>query len=1310
MKLHCLKRSLGLCVLLILFQGNMLAQTPAFLTAEGFGKWATGGRGGRVVEVTNLEDDTEGSIQGSLRWALQQYSSEPITVVFRVSGVIELVAPLRCSRTAGTTIAGQTAPGDGICIRGAKCNFGGCKNVIIRHIRFRIGLKENEDGTTSFIEGGSIGIENASNWIIDHCTFGWSGEENMTIYDNTLTTVQWCLVHEGLYNSGHGKGNRGYGAQWGGQSATYHHNLLAHCYSRSPRFNGARSNDIHVLIDYVNNVNYNWGKVNACYGGDMDAAGLTHRVNMVGNYYKTGPARSGNSNESYFVQSSYHTEQTAEKIAVWYMKDNYMDGSKNASNNTNNYNGLDASAYAEKGILKSALIASAHFDVPDPVKTETAANAFNSVLAGAGAFPRDKVDARIVEEVRNGTTTYTGSVSHVAPGIIDHPADVGGYPDYNTYNTITDNDHDGMDDAWESLHGLNPLNANDRNLILNSGYTALDAYLGSLVGEDIPVEFSKPYDMVVAKDGSGDYTTLNEAIEAASESAPRTTIFVKKGLYEEKVFIGNRWQSSNKVISLIGEDVDSVVIFWDDYLGKEISYPGKDETITADGATCPTMTVMAPDFYMENITVKNPSTTAQAVALYQGGDRQVLKNCKILGNQDTHRTKKGCRYFYYRCTIEGGVDFIYAGGTCYFYQCDIVSNRDGYITAPEDVPYVATTESKKTMYYGFFFNDCRLLATSQVKAGSVYMGRPWAEESGSVFMNCRLGNHINTKGWMEWDGRENKCYFGEYKNMNADGTALADVSQRVAWSNQVSDNDRYYLMGMKTIYEAVSSSTFDPLTSVVALSPASSLSVKNKLLSWPIVENALGYVVYVNGEMVDFASTNAYYDVADRTENVVYKIKAIGNNGGLSEFNGIEYSLTVADLDSILSPAYRVKLITEVSPKEAGSVNILPKAPSYEKGTIVTLSANRRYGYRFKHWAMSDSIVSTDSIFAYTVSGEATLTAVFEKLPLYTLTCNIVGGKEGFVQSVPKDTLLEEKRCYESGTEVLLYPQSHPIYEFVSWEDGTTANPRKITMDSDKTVQAIYRSLPFILGWTFANGGVDYYTADVYNSSDNMGEFNLMDKADNYLSWKNASQGYLGRSAAMKNQPMEKETFFLAEFSTIGSEDLLVKTSMAIEGNGYSVQHLEYSVDGANYIIAGNIQIDTIHKWVESAIYLPSESNQQNLLRLRWIPDNNSKVLGSVTGVDGTAITDVYVLNQQKNALSELLSQGMKCWQSGEMLHIQSSSSLKSLRIYDLTGTCVSQYQGTADTYDLSSLPQGLYLLHVQTTEGTRRVMKFVKK
>lgn len=892
-------------ILLIIFAGclQLFAQTPAFPTAEGFGMWAKGGRGGKVVEVTNLEDDAGGTIEGSFRWALKQHSSEPVTIVFRVSGVVELVAQLRSSRKTGTTIAGQTAPGDGICIRGAKCNFGGSQNLIIRHIRFRIGLKELGDGTTEFIEGGSIGIENASNWIIDHCTFGWSGEENMTIYDNNLTTVQWCLVHEGLYDAGHGKGIRGYGSQWGGQTSTYHHNLLANNYSRTPRVNGARSNDLNVLMDYVNNVNYNWGKANSAYGGDIDFNGKTHRCNMINNYYKPGPARPGTSS-SYFVQSSFHSEQSTSKIAKWYMNGNYMEGSANAAKNEDNSLGLDAGYYEGKGIPKSNLISAEQFEVPYNLKIETTQDAYKSVLEGAGAFPRDTVDRRIVKEVSIGIATYGGRLG-AAKGIIDKPSDAGGYPVYSTYNTITDADKDGMDDTWETQNGLDPTKADDRNRITQSGYTCLEVYLNSLVGEQIDLSFQisekKLHHFVVAKDGTGDFLTINEAIEAADEDAERSTVFIKKGIYQEKVFIGNRWQTSNKIISLIGENVDSVIISWDDYLGKEISYPGKNGTITADGTTCPTMTVTSPGFYMENITVKNPSTQAQAIALYQSGDMQVLKNCKILGNQDTHRTKKGRRYFFFRTTIEGGVDFIYAGGTCYFYQCDIISNRNGYITAPEDIVYKSTLSSGKTLRYGFIFKDCDILATNDVADESVYLGRPWGPECGSIFMNCRLGNHINKNGWQSWNGNESSACFAEYKSMNADSSLLADVSNRVDWSIQLNTDDLNNHLLLSQIYRKVSYTAFDPVAMVVAPDAPKTLVVDENYLKWEAVDNAVGYVIYANGSAIGFNKLAHYSDTLTYNSPPVYAVRSIGPHGNLSVQNGDSEDFTEASINEAIN-------------------------------------------------------------------------------------------------------------------------------------------------------------------------------------------------------------------------------------------------------------------------------------------------------------------------------------------------------------------------------------------------------------------------
>ena len=239
------------------------SQTIAFPGAEGFGKNASGGRGGEVVKVTNLNDDGP----GSFRDALNQFPEEPLTVVFSVGGIIELKSAL-VIRRSNLTIAGQTAPGDGICLKGHSFIVNGAGkggnrgNIIIRYIRSRPGgnLKTGLYG---------FDMENCHDVIIDHCSFSWANEECAAMYDTKNTSFQWCIVSEGLYDAGHQKGHRSYGGVWGGQYASYHHNLIAHQNSRAVRFNGSRAHDTIALVDYRNNVIYNWGNVNAAYGGDV---------------------------------------------------------------------------------------------------------------------------------------------------------------------------------------------------------------------------------------------------------------------------------------------------------------------------------------------------------------------------------------------------------------------------------------------------------------------------------------------------------------------------------------------------------------------------------------------------------------------------------------------------------------------------------------------------------------------------------------------------------------------------------------------------------------------------------------------------------------------------------------------------------------------------------------------------------------------------------------------------------------------------------------------------------------------------------
>ncbi len=440
---------------------SLYSQTLAFPEAEGYGKNASGGRGGRVIEVTNLEDiDRRGNIpEGSLRHALNTSGDDPITLVFKVSGVIELRSELKSGRS-NMTIAGQTAPGDGICIKDHSIKLSG-DNLIIRYIRFRAG---DELGA----ETSGLNIENAKNIIVDHCSMSWAVEECMGFYDNKYTTVQWCILSEGLYNSVHPKGPRGYGSQWGGQYASYHHNLIAHQRSRSPRINGSRAHDTLAVVDFRNNVIFNWGSSGAIYGGEEEIPGGKCETNFVNNYYKPGPATNFT---KYFASPSYVTaDNEPQGYGAWYFSGNVMEGYDNLTND--NWAGVDASDVGSKANIRSDV----EFEV-SPITTHSAEEAKNLVLANAGAIlpTRDSVDLRLAAEF-NGEQEIEGN------GIIDSQSEVGGWPTYKSLFALLDTDHDGMPDEYEKSNGLDHEDESDGAIIQSNGYSNLEIYLNSIDG------------------------------------------------------------------------------------------------------------------------------------------------------------------------------------------------------------------------------------------------------------------------------------------------------------------------------------------------------------------------------------------------------------------------------------------------------------------------------------------------------------------------------------------------------------------------------------------------------------------------------------------------------------------------------------------------------------------------------------------------------------------------------------------------------------------------------------------------------------
>lgn len=457
------------------------SRIPAFPGADGAGKYTTGGAGGRVCVVTSLKDD--GS-DGTFRWAVEQKGAR--TIVFAVSGIIELTKPLKV-KNGDVTIAGQTAPGDGICLKNYTFNIQ-ADNVIVRFIRSRMGadiMQKGDDAMNAF--------QRHSNIIVDHCSMSWSTDECATFYDNRNMTVQWCLIAESLANSIHEKGAHGYGGIWGGEPATFHHNLLAHHTNRTPRLCGSRftGKPEEEKVELFNNVIYN-------YGSDGAYAGEGGSYNFLNNYYKPGPYTATKSSYKRLFTAyadNGKNENAAGVHGVFYFNGNYIDGTCTALDAKKRAAIMEVNKNNKMGLVikndfapETEVLARKMFDIAEHTSLQATWDAYEDVLKYAGAsHKRDSYDQRIVKETRNGTYTYEGSHGSTL-GMIDQPSDVGGWPVYKSGVPPVDTDGDGMPDNWEVEEGLNPKDASDgAKYSLSKDYTNLEVYLNSLVGNTFPV-------------------------------------------------------------------------------------------------------------------------------------------------------------------------------------------------------------------------------------------------------------------------------------------------------------------------------------------------------------------------------------------------------------------------------------------------------------------------------------------------------------------------------------------------------------------------------------------------------------------------------------------------------------------------------------------------------------------------------------------------------------------------------------------------------------------------------------------------------
>ena len=435
---------------------------PAFPGAEGHGMYTIGGRGGRVIKVTNLNDSGEGSLRAAVE------AKGPRIVVFEVSGTIELERRLKI-RNEYITIAGQTAPGDGICIKNQEVFLDAGEEVIIRYIRFRMGDESQQ-------QADALGGQKNKNVIIDHCSVSWSTDECASFYANENFTMQWCLVGESLRHSVHESGKHGYGGVWGGKKASFHHNLLAHHDSRNPRLGEyASSYALSDLVDLRNNVIYNW-QGNSCYGGE----GMN--VNIVNNYYKTGPATTKHRERIIAIRNRIETWDPLYNIwGKFYINGNVLTESERATNDNWSYGVQFDSKWSH---ISNTERQNLRLESPletGIVTTHTAKEAYQKVLQFVGAsLKRDSVDQRIIHDVTTGTATHMDGGNGSTNGFIDTQDAVGGWPELNSFPAPIDIDDDGMPDEWETANGLDPNDSSDGSKDFNNdGYTNIEDYLNS---------------------------------------------------------------------------------------------------------------------------------------------------------------------------------------------------------------------------------------------------------------------------------------------------------------------------------------------------------------------------------------------------------------------------------------------------------------------------------------------------------------------------------------------------------------------------------------------------------------------------------------------------------------------------------------------------------------------------------------------------------------------------------------------------------------------------------------------------------------
>lgn len=938
-----MKPFLLLLSFIIFGTASAIAQTPAFPGAEGSGRYVTGGRGGRVIHVTNLNDSGEGSLRAALKVDGKK------TIVFDVGGVIALQSDIEIN--SNTTVLGQTAPYPGITLRYYTAHLDG-DNIIVRFLRFRRGQERNvNDGADAFNGSGHTGV------IIDHCSMSWSIDEIGSFYDNNNFTMQWCVLGESLNNAGHHKGSHGYGGIWGGKLASFHHNMIAHTSNRSPRFNGARynwqgytgnseygrygwANAVQAEnVDFRNCLMFDWGG-GGCYGGPGGGY-----INMVNNYYKPTPetkdkgrvtlidySNKGNSqnhdafydmSSRYYIHGNYVYGYGAErdwkgvKFEDGIMEldgDYYSRDSLNAYGDSVRHYNIDGGKYVRIKL---------DHEVAAPVgtvSTHTAPKAYAKVMTFGGAcLFRDDVDARYMRECSYGNSTYTGSVTGTK-GLIDIVADCDGYTEKNfptgKRDAGFDTDGDGMPDVWETANGLNPNDPSDANAFTvdkQGCYTNIEVYANSLV-EEIVREQNRDASIKVdeyfpeCNSAAGlDYYTGRTVM--CTDSDLTSVVPNEAGYYVAEAGNANSVLRILDAIEASARSGQRIKIFLPNGVydfGKMTERTLPVDNISIIGQSMDsTILITTPDVqqeglgsadmffnthdnvYFQDLTLKNDlgyfkaGGAGRAAVIQDRGNRTIYKNVRMLSHQDTYYSQNnGMQSYFADCDIHGTVDFICGGGDIRFDNTTLTLES----RSEDGRGGRIITAPQTTTGFGYVFDNCKVVDLSNGK-GEWRFGRMWNHSPICVFLNTTLDESaVKTLVKERWTPKgmhvTNPKEIGEYDTKDEAGRDIAPASNIIRMDNGTHET----ILTKEQVARFSYGNMFKDwnprqLTSQLTVRD---VRLRKGKLSWKAAKGATAYAVFCNGAFQGMTTATSYMSGNPRTTHKAqsFSVRAANPMGG----------------------------------------------------------------------------------------------------------------------------------------------------------------------------------------------------------------------------------------------------------------------------------------------------------------------------------------------------------------------------------------------------------------------------------------------